>query len=100
MDIERVAANIDWDFKLGDEFKTKHYLFTFIVDLSNQKANLALYKVGPYSAKSEFMEMQPPQEMLLNALAEQGVNINQEGLYPVNRELRTWIEKNILINNK
>lgn len=99
IDFERIKHRVMWDFRVEDEailFKERRTGVAFIVDVLDGIPRLALYRVTRYGSKSDFVEHQPPQELLEKALTEQGANPKQDGLYNSNQELRLWIEQNIL----
>jgi hypothetical protein len=88
-----------WDFRLEDEavlFQQRRTGYAFIIDVLDGTPRLALYHVTRFGSKTEYFDKQPPQEMLVKALAEQGANTNQDGLYNINQELRVWAEENLL----
>lgn len=95
--LEKIKSRLTWDFKFEDEFKTKNYGYTFIIDVLNGVANLSLYRFSEYGCRSEpIEEKQPAIEMLNQALAEQGNESMQDGFYYVNEELKNWVEKEVL----
>ncbi|MTI79607.1 MAG: hypothetical protein FH758_01805 [Firmicutes bacterium] len=95
MDVEKVKSQLDWNLRFEDEFKGGRG-YTFVIDVSFNKAMLSLYRFTPYGSKSEVLEQQPPEEMMNKALQEQGANEKQDGFYYIDKTLRKWLEDNIL----
>ncbi|SHJ93659.1 DVU0772 family protein [Desulforamulus aeronauticus] len=87
-----IKALIDWDYDLQNEFKNRSRGYTFVVD-AWETPKLALYKFTPFGVKCDYLEQQPPQELLLESL--QGQEKNPENIYKINQAIRTWIEENI-----
>ncbi|MBE0465708.1 MAG: hypothetical protein IBX71_00570 [Candidatus Desulforudis sp.] len=88
-----------WDFRLEDEavlFRERRAGYAFIIDVLGGTPQLALYHVTRFGSKTEYFGNQPPREMLIGALAEQGAGADSDGLYNINPELRLWIEQNII----
>ena len=92
----RFNKTIVWNFKFEDEIKPNKSGYTFVIDVFNHHAMLALYRFSQYGCKSEILSEQPPLELLTNALKEQGNGVLIDGLYYINEDLRQWIENNIL----
>ncbi|AQS59170.1 DVU0772 family protein [Desulforamulus ferrireducens] len=84
---------VDWDYDFSNDFKKRDRGYTFVVDAWEETPKLALYKFTPYGVKCDYLEQQPPKEMLLEAL--QGQEKNRENIYKINQALRNWIEENI-----
>lgn len=93
----RFNNTIEWDFKFEDEFKPNKSGYTFVIDVFEHHALLALYRFSQYGCKSEILPEQPPQQLLTTALTEQGNKVMIDGLYYINSDIRQWIEKNILV---
>lgn len=99
MDFQKISPRVMWDFRLENEatlFRNRQTGYAFIVDVLDGTPRLSLYHVTRFGSKSDFLESQPPQELLVKALAEQGASINRDGLYNINHELRLWIKENVL----
>ncbi|MDO7786080.1 DVU0772 family protein [Desulforamulus aquiferis] len=95
MAVPIIKALIDWDYDLNNDFKKKEKGYTFVIDVWEAKPKLALYKFTPFMTKCDYLEKQPPLEMMMNALEEQGTN-GSDGVFKINPTLRNWIESNIL----
>lgn len=97
-DFERVRRRIMWDFRLEDEailFKERRTGYAFVIDVLDGKPRLALYHVTRFGSKTDYFDKQPPREMLIKALAEQGASVNRDGLYNINHDLRVWAEEHL-----
>jgi hypothetical protein len=88
-----IKALIDWDYDFEKSFQTRDKGYTFVID-TWESPKLALYKFTPFGVKCDHTDIQPPLEMLEDAINSQ--NESKEKLYRINQELRTWIEANIL----
>jgi hypothetical protein len=99
LDFEKVKRRVMWDFRLEDEevaFQKRRTGYAFIIDVLDGTPRLAIYHVTRFGSKTEYFDLQPPQEMLVKALAEQGASLSRDGLYNINHELRVWAEENLL----
>lgn len=99
MDITELLSfnkTIVWDFRFEDEFKPNTSGYTFVIDVYDHHASLALYRFSPNGCKSEILPMQPPAELLRTALTEQGNIKMVDGLFYINEEIKQWIEQNLL----
>ena len=96
MDIEKIKARLSWNHKFENEFKTREYGYTFVIDVIDGRAMVSLYRFSPFGAKSEPLDNQPPGELITNALVKQGSKNYQDGLYYIDDTIKEWIEKNIL----
>ncbi len=98
MDMAVVKKNIRWDFSIDNEFSAPNRRtgYTFVIDQFAASPQLALYRIGPYSSHTDFLEKQPPQELLIKALSEQCIAPTEDGLFKINQELRHWIEDHLL----
>lgn len=98
MNLALLKGHIQWDFQLENEFVNPHRQpgYTFVIDQYDAVVQLALYRIGPYSSHTDPLEMQPPRELLAKALQELHVSSEADGIYKINRELRSWIENNLL----
>lgn len=85
-------ALIDWDYDFHNDFKQRERGYTFVVDAWDTP-KLALYKFTPFGVKCDYLDQQPPQDMLLEAM--KGQEKNPENLYKITQAIRTWIEENI-----
>ncbi len=96
MDVEKIKAKLNWNHKFENEFKTRDYGYTFVIDVIDGKAMVSLYRFSPFGVKSEPLDNQPPSEMITDALLKQGVEVCRDGLYYIDDAIKEWIEKNIL----
>ena len=94
--MDQIKANLVWDFNVDKEFINRKKGYGFVIDLRNCIPCLVLYKMGKYVSMSHNCPQQPPQELMLEALKEKGVNLENGGIYNINQALRCWIEENIL----
>lgn len=90
---------INWDFRIGDEFKNNLEGYAFIVDVFEGVPRLALYKIKKYSCESSPTKVQPPREMLAAALARQGGDLKKGGLFQIDGEIKDWIRENLFKGN-
>ncbi|HBX24662.1 MAG TPA: hypothetical protein DEF34_13675 [Desulfotomaculum sp.] len=96
---QEIKDNILWDFRLEDEFKgERHSGYAFVVDVCDKKPRLALYMMKDRLSKTQTLQdkQQPPEEMMVRAVEEQGANMNLDSLYNINGDLRNWVENNLL----
>lgn len=96
MDVwNKFREKILWDFKVGDEFKKGIEGYAFIVDVLEGVPRLSLYKIKKYSCESSPTKVQPPEEMLTAAVTRQGGDLDREGLFNIDPDIRIWIEENL-----
>lgn len=98
-DIDRVKRRLMWDFRVEDEsvhFGERRTGYAFIVDVAFGEPRLSIYHVTRFGSQCEDVGKQPPNELLLKALAEQGASLGKDGMYNINHELRLWIEEHVL----
>ncbi|MCL6635241.1 MAG: hypothetical protein K6T29_05670 [Peptococcaceae bacterium] len=100
VDMEKVKERLTWDFDVKNEFKNREFRkeagFTFVIDVWCGEPKVALYRIALNGSESIEIDRQPPLAMIVKAIEEQGGSPQKDGLYNINRELRTWIEENIL----
>lgn len=98
MDVEKVRQNLNWDYDIDHEQANinRSLCYTFAVDVYENTPSLVLYTVKRNGSVTGDLEKQPPREMLVRAVEEQGGSLNSSKLYRVNAEIRRWIEENIL----
>ena len=100
VDLEKVKERLTWDFDVNNEFKDRSFRkqagFTFVIDVWCGEPRVTLYRVAVNGSESIEMDRQPPAEMIVKAIEEQGCSPGKDGLYNINREIRNWIEANIL----
>ena len=96
IDMNKVKKNLVWDFNLDNEFVNRKKGYGFVIDLREQTPYLAVYHMSAYVSSTDITPQQPPQDLMLNALKEQDIDLNQNGLFPINQALRSWIEENLL----
>ncbi len=95
---QEIKNDVLWDFCLEDEFKHERCNgYAFVVDVCDQKPRLALYMIKDRLSKAQTLQdkQQPPEEMLAQAVMEQGGNLNLDNLYNINEALRNWVQKNL-----
>ena len=98
-DFEKVKQNLIQDFCLAKEskdFETRQKGYAFVIDVFNKNPQLALYKVSKYSSSCDILSQQPPREMLVKAVEEQGGTLENSAVFDINGELRQWVEDNLL----
>ncbi|SFG71207.1 hypothetical protein SAMN05660649_02461 [Desulfotomaculum arcticum] len=89
--------NICWDFDLNSEFRGQRKIgFGFVVDVLDGAPKLALYHMKVNYSTSTTLDSQPPRDMLVRAVREQGGHLEEENLYPINQELKDWVRQRIL----
>jgi len=97
MEFPRTKEEIIWNFSLANEFTGPRQAgYTFVIDVFDNAAKLALYHIKMNYSKSTTLDMQPPKDLLEEALKEQNSSIHHDGLYPINGKIRTWIENTML----
>lgn len=100
LDLEKIKERLDWDFDLKNEFKNRGFrkeaCYTFVIDVWRGVVQVMLYRVALNGSETVEIDKQPPMEMIEKALAEQGGSIKKDGIYNVNREIREWLEANVL----
>ncbi|SFG25872.1 hypothetical protein SAMN05660649_01174 [Desulfotomaculum arcticum] len=92
---DEIRESILWDFRLEDEFKNRRIGYAFVIDVCNKNPVLAIYMIKEHLSKTQPLLDQPPVELMIKAIEEQGGNINQDRLFNINSELRNWLEENI-----
>jgi len=98
-DMEKVKRRLMWDFRVEDEsanFMERRTGYAFVVDVAFGEPRLSLYHITRFGSKCDDLDQQPPNELLLKALVEQGATLGRDGIYNINQELRLWIEEHIL----
>ena len=89
--------NILWDFDLNSEFRGQRKTgFGFVIDVLEGTPKLARYQMRVNYSASTTLDTQPPRDMLVRAVYEQGGQLEEENLYQINQELQTWVEQNLL----
>ena len=89
----QTKEEVRWNLSLESEFAGPRQAgYTFVIDVLDSAARLALYHMKQNYSQSTTLDTQPPGDILLKALREQGISPHQDGLYPINREIRSWIE--------
>ena len=95
---EEVKKNVNWDFDVNKEtycLKRDTFL-AFVLDVFDGVPQLVLYTVKKNGSTTDELEINPPREMLVKAVEEQGGNLKKSCLYNINGEIRAWIEQNLL----
>lgn len=72
--------------------------YAFVIDVCDKNPVLAIYMIKKHLSKTQPLLDQPPREMMIKAVEEQGGNINHDCLFDINSELRNWLEENIFSN--
>ena len=93
-----IKDHVLWDFCLEDEFKcTRRNGYAFVIDVCGQKPRLALYMIKDRLSKTQTLQdkQQPPEELLVRAVEEQGGNLQRDNLYDINETLRVWLRENL-----
>ncbi|MCL5289826.1 MAG: DVU0772 family protein [Eubacteriales bacterium] len=98
MDVEKIKQNLDWDYNFEKEQNSinRSLCYTFAVDVFESTPRLVLYAVKRNGSMTDDLDEQPPREMLLKAVVEQGGSLDKSRLYKINEEVRRWIEDNFL----
>ncbi|MCF8011080.1 MAG: hypothetical protein K9L17_09240 [Clostridiales bacterium] len=97
VDLNKVKDKLIWDFDVKNEFTTDRKKgFAFVIDVIDNEARLSMYKVSTYVSETTSVAKQPPQEMLVKAIKEQGGNMENEDIYNVNKEIKDWIMDNLM----
>jgi len=90
-----IKNSILWDFQLENEFKNRRRGYAFVIDVCDEIPLLAIYVIKDNVSKTQVMQEQPPRELMIKAVEEQGGNIKQDHLFNINGEIRRWREDNI-----
>lgn len=100
VDLEKVRERLTWDFDVKNEFKDREFRkqagFTFVIDVWSGEPKVTLYRIALNGSESIDLYKQPPEEMIVKAIEEQGGSPKKDGLYNINAEIRSWLEANIL----
>lgn len=98
MDVEKIKQNLNWDYDFEKEQRSinRDICFTFAVDVFENTPRLVLFSVKRNGSMTDDLEQQPPREMLVRAVGEQGGSLDKSRLYKINAEVRRWIEENFL----
>lgn len=94
--IKEIKHKILWDFDLKNEFKNKQRGFAFVIDVYDKTPQLVLYKVGGFMSQTKPIEKQPPREMLVRAVEEQGGSLDDSDLFNASEEVKSWVKENLL----
>ncbi len=95
---QEIKDNVLWDFRLENEFKgERRQGYAFVVDVCDGTPRLAIYMIKERLSKTQTLQEkhQPPREMLVRAVEEQGGNLNLDNIYNINAEIRGWLEENL-----
>jgi|GEM_PF-3153754 hypothetical protein len=77
MEFPRTKEEIIWNFSLANEFTGPRQAgYTFVIDVFDNAAKLALYHIKMNYSKSTTLDMQPPKDLLEEALKEQNSSIH------------------------
>jgi hypothetical protein len=95
--LENIKDAVIWDINLEEEFNNRTVGYGFVIDVCNGLPSLALYRMKRRVSNSTTMqqEQQPPRELLLKALQDQGLTKPKDNIYPITDEVRKWIEDNL-----
>lgn len=95
---QEIKDHVLWDFRLENEFKgERRHGYAFVVDVCDGTPRLAIYMIKERLSKTQTLleKHQPPREMLVRAVEEEGGNLNRDCLYNINAEIRDWLEENL-----
>jgi len=92
---DQIKDDILWDFRLEEEFKNRRMGYAFVIDVCDQNPVLSIYLIKEHLSKTQPLLDQPPKELLIKAIAEQGGSLNQDNLFNINSDIRSWLEENI-----
>lgn len=100
VDLEKVKERLIWDFDVKNEFKNSCFRkdtgYSFVIDVWRGVTKVTLYRIAQNGSESIEIDKQPPMEMIVKAIEEQGGSPKKDDLYNINPEIRAWIENNIL----
>jgi len=96
VDLNKIKEKLMWDFKLEEEFKNRQKGFAFVIDVYDKNPQLTLYKVGDMLSSTKFLAKQPPKEMLVRAVEEQGGSLEENNLFNANEEIKSWVKENLM----
>lgn len=99
MDLEEVRNKVIWDIDLDNEFVDRREGFAFLIDVYEENPVLVVYVIKKQGSETAPMKKQPPREMLVQAVRDQGGDLCDDKLFYVNKEVRDWIEKNIFFSD-
>ena len=92
-----IKEGIMWEVDLKNEFIGRRKTgYSFVIDVLDGIPRLALYKMKINYSTSTTLKKQPPKEMLITAVQEQGGSLDRENLYRINPSVRFWIEEELL----
>ena len=96
-DLSQVEENIYWDVDLDREFmRPRRTGYSFVIDLCDGIPRLALYRIKVNHSTSTTLDRQPPRGLLIKAVTSRGVSMSADNIYPIDGEVRMWIEQNLL----
>ncbi|MCL6478353.1 MAG: hypothetical protein K6T65_08040 [Peptococcaceae bacterium] len=93
---QEIHQKIIWDFKVGEEFKLNREGYAFIVDVYEGVPKLCLYKIRKYSSESNPVKKQPPEDILVKCVTEQGGDLKRGGMFNINPEVEKWIKEELM----
>ncbi|MTI85548.1 MAG: hypothetical protein FH756_17045 [Firmicutes bacterium] len=96
MDLAKIEDKLLWDFKLAEEFTNRKKGFAFVIDVYSKNPQLTLYKVGDMLSSTKFLPKQPPVEMMVRAVQEQGGSLDDNNLFDATDEVKSWIKENLM----
>lgn len=96
INVKEIKDQILWDFDLKNEFKNRPKGFAFVIDVYDKTPRLALYKVSAFISQTKPVDKQPPREMMVRAVEEQGGSLEDCDLFNVNEEIKNWVKENLL----
>lgn len=96
--LSSIKDEILWDYDIANDgkFGSTTKGFAFVIDVYDKKPRLALEKISAFVSSTVLLEDQPPQEMLVKAIKEQGGDLNKSALYNTNEEIKEWVKQNLL----
>lgn len=92
-----MKGELQWDVDLEREFmQPRRTGYTFVIDICDGVPRLAVYRIRSCYSASTTLEQQPPAALLERAVGGRGATMPADNLYPINDEVRSWIEQNLL----
>lgn len=96
-DLSQVEENICWEVDLEREFmRPRRTGYSFVIDLCDGIPRLALYRMKINHSTSTTLDRQPPRGLLVKAITSRDGSMSSDNIYPIDNEVRKWIEQNLL----
>lgn len=95
--LKTLKNKILWDFSLENEFHPdkRRPGYSFVIDVWQGRPTLALYRIRPNYSTTITLEEQPPTELLVKAIINQGNLPIEDGLYAIDDTVRQWLEERL-----